>query len=94
MDFSGITTEAIPPNAYGRYEQGGSDFGGIPSPLQEQGVTGVTRCLLSYSKDTLLCSGEHKNPSGGTDWRELITLRSHVGNEPYRLGTKVQPLTA
>ncbi|WP_171032118.1 hypothetical protein [Bacteroides intestinalis] len=49
---------------------------------------------MSYSKDTLLCSDEHKNPSGGTDWGELITLRSHVGNEPYRLGAKVQPLTA
>ncbi len=36
---------------------------GKPNSLQGQGAFRVTRNLLSYSKDTLLCSGEHKNPS-------------------------------
>ena len=34
-----------------------------PAPCKGKVRFGVTRNPLSYSKDTLLCSGEHKNPS-------------------------------
>ena len=39
------------------------DFGGTVQPPARARLSGVTRKVSSYSIHTLLCSGEHKNPS-------------------------------
>ena len=47
--------------------------------------------LLQISKRTLLCSGEHKNPSG-TDWGNAFqTPGCATCGEPCRSGAKLRP---
>jgi len=47
--------------------------------------------VLSGWKDILLCSGEHKNPSG-TDWGNAFqTPGCATCGEPCRSGAKLRP---
>ncbi|MBQ2858675.1 MAG: hypothetical protein IJE78_16475, partial [Bacteroidaceae bacterium] len=55
-------------------------------------VFGVTRNVLSYSKHTLLCSGEHKNPSG-TDWEvSLLPPSDESEGQALSLGCKIMAI--
>lgn len=50
--------------------------------------------ISCFAAHTLLCSGEHKNPSGDGLKSAYHGCHSDTNSKPCRLGAKVQPLSA